>query len=536
MGLTHPPSRAKDDWSLVRHIRPDAPCYDELDLRRIAKHWERFTPASQAFFHFELRLGPSGVQYWIDGRYAGRHDDDKRPKTLAFELEPDGAIEGEFVGTVESDGRFLPLDIAVMAVPGVMQSAPLPMGIGKREINGIPFNVVGGAKSVDLGVVKEHRGSWALECDFYLARTAFSGIPDTLRMSVPVAQYIRAYAICAVEDDPAKIPVLTARLTRFVSNSAVGRGPAIASTTLTLPRDGALMTQGVSKLGEVSYKADGKIFKAPLYLVEIPLDVGFIQDVLFQEKTANPHLDFDLIGRPRQSTQQWNLSSKPDHLSKSAVHVFGVTLEESPVEMQVKPAGVGNVYDPDESAGMTVLLRPRQTGNYSLRWKVSDIKGGELENHKQKVKFTGIGVERSIQVRFKQKKFGWYAVEFALSGEDGRELIRHRASFVLHPKDTRQAGYDSPYYSWWFGGAHGTTPDIDVMGPLLQRAGIHRTNLKNEEQGAKWQLTGQVLHAPLGRATRLRNMWWLDSSSLASISATKSALSEDGGSVTGQIN
>ena len=33
---------------------------------------------------------------------------------------------------------------------------------------------------------------------------------------------MRAYAICAVEDDPAKDPVLTAKLTRYMRS---GRGP-----------------------------------------------------------------------------------------------------------------------------------------------------------------------------------------------------------------------------------------------------------------------------------------------------------------------
>ena len=486
--------RSRDDWSLTRHIRPDIACYNELDLWRIAKHWQHFTPASQAFFHFEVRLDSQGVQYWIDGRYAGRCSHVPRLKALSFELGSGGAIKGQVVGTVESDECFLPLDVAAMAVPGAMGGARLPIALGRSEISGIPFRVVNGPESVDIGVVKEHRGSWALECDFYLSRTAFCGIPDTLRMSVPVAQYIRAYALCAVENDPDKVPVLTARLTRFVPGAVVGRGPAIASSSVMLPRDGEPVPPGLTKLGDVSYGTDGKTLKAPLYLVEIPLDVGSIQDVLFQEKVANPYLDIDLIGKPRQSTQQWNLASKPDHLSRSAVHVFGLTLERSPIEMVVRPAQVGNVYYPDEEAALTVTLRPRQAGACTLRWEVSDTKGAKLEEHVQSVTFTKADGEERIVVPLEQKKFGWYAVSLTLTGKAHGELLRHRASFVLQPKDTRRAGYDSPYFTWWFGGAHGTTRDLNVMGPLLARAGLHRTNVKNEEAGAKWQLTGPYLH------------------------------------------
>lgn len=484
--------QSKAGFRCVRYFRPEVQHFEDLELAEIAKNWDAFPAASETFFDFEARQDNAGVEIWIDGRYAGRKDNAQRLKALVFELGAGGATKNEFTGAVERSKRFLPLNAAAIANPGNMKSAKPSVTPGAQIVEGVLFRVVDGAQNVDVGVVKEHRGSWALECDLYLARTAFSGIADTLRISVPTAQYIRAYALCAVEDDPNKLPVLTARLTRFLPGSIVGRGPAIASTTVTLPRAGQAPGEDVKKVGEVSL--DGKT--TPLYLVEIPIDVGSIQDVLFQEKDCKSRLDFDLIGKPRQSTQQLYMASKPDPFSISGVHVFGVTLECSPVEMVIMPAQTGNVYYPNEKPGMTATLRPREPGDYTLSWKVSDIKGNKLDEQKEKFVFAAAEGEKKVEIAFSQKTFGWYKVDFTLTGPDHRAVMSHVASFVLQPPNTRKAEYDSPFYTWWFAGAHGTNPDIKVIGPLLERAGIRRTQVRDEKDGAQWKLTGSFIQAP----------------------------------------
>ena len=88
--------------------------------------------------------------------------------------------------------------------------------VGAQEISGIPFLVADGPGNADTGVCRENLGSYALECDGYLSRTPFEGMPESLLFSVPPAQYNRAWALCAVEDDPDKVTVITARLTKFL--------------------------------------------------------------------------------------------------------------------------------------------------------------------------------------------------------------------------------------------------------------------------------------------------------------------------------
>ena len=479
---------------LKRHVRPDITRYEQLDLLRVVQAWTNLPSATQHFTKFEVCLDAEGTAYWIDERYAGRIDRTARLKSLSFALAAGGAIRDKSVGTIEPDDEFLVLDTAAIACPGAMKTASLSVKPGRRELGGIPFEVVDGRYSVDVGVVQEHRGSWALECDLYLSRTAFSGVPDTLRMSVPVAPYNRAYVLCAVEDDPGKVPVLTARLTHFKPGALVGIGPAVAATTVELPRAGGASTSRIREVGSVKYDAEGKSHNVPLYLMAIPLDVGAIQDLMVPGEKRAPYLDIDLIGKPRQSTQQWKLSDKPDLLTRSAVHVFGLTLARSPVEMIVLPGQVGNAYYPSEKPGMSVSLRALQAQDCVLRWEVSDVAGTQLETQKRDLRFAMAGESQTIDIAFSQEQTGWYGVAFTLANKAGEVLMEHTASFVRQPADTRQAGYESPYYSWWFGGAHGTIRDMNVFGSLMKRAGIRRTNLKNEEAAEKYALTGAYLH------------------------------------------
>jgi hypothetical protein len=88
---------------------------------------------------------------------------------------------------------------------------------------------------------------------------------------------------------------------------------------------------------------------------------------------------------------------------------------------------------------------------------------------------------------------GWYEADFVLSDKGGRELLRHDAAFAVLDTDTRKAGYESPFFSWNFGGPHMTLREIDKIGKLLFDAGVRNTQVESEKVGAPWKLTmGQL--------------------------------------------
>jgi hypothetical protein len=483
---------AKTSWGLTYHTRPRLQYRYELDRQlQIMANWERFPAASEKSIRFELRPDDAGAQVWIDGRYAGRLDGAPKVQSLSFVLPAGGSLKEMATSSTPFSRQFLPLDVRQIASPGAMADAEvsLPRSFrGKKGVFGIPFVVADGSGNADTGVCRENLGSFYLECDGYLSRTAFEGMPESLLFAVPVAQYFRAWALCAMEDDPDKVPVITARLTKFLPGSAVGRGPAIADTAIALPRLGEPLPEGVKLVGQV--RTGGKVL--PLYLVDFKIDSGSIQEVIFQEKPAS--LDFEVLGKRNDKDNFYIDRSRKPSDDISGVHVFGITLERSPVEMHVMPTVFGNIYQPGERPAMAATLYATQQTSCKLGWAVHDIKGRPVEQGTKTVSFAQPGEETKVETPFALTDLGWYRVDYRLTEADGAEILKHTAYLALIDRDTRKAGYESPYFTWNFGGAHGTIKDITVSGPLLLKAGIRHTHVESEKVGEPWKLTMGQLH------------------------------------------
>ncbi len=508
-------AKAKDAWGVRLDVRPNPEYYGEADREALVGKWSTLPAASTHFFRFDARPDARGVAIWIDGRYCGRIERDARLKRLTFQLAAGGAVKDVSTAAARPESLYLPLDVGAIAHPGAMKDAQVSVRPGETTINGIPVIMAAAAGNADVGVVKENRGSYGLVSDGYLSRTALCGVPESLLLSVPSAQYVRAWVLCAVEDDSAKDPILTARLTRFSNRNVFeGRGQAIADTTIALPRGPEALKPGVSEVGKVAYQSGGKSRTVPLYLVEIPLKAGEIQDLIFQvtdyAMIPQPYLDFELLGKLGRPTQQMDNSHKPDPQSISGVHIFGATLEKSPVEMEVLPAMAGNVYLPGEKAEMTVALRPQGKGECRVQWDIRDIGGQSVGNGSKTVSFAKAGDDKTVAVSLAQKGLGWYGIMFKLLDAGGRLLVEHPASFVLLDADTRTAGYESPYSAWWWGGVYGGNTNLNVVGPLLNRAGIHRISygLRSEAEGAPWKLTkSQIVYYGVTTATNAEERW-----------------------------
>jgi hypothetical protein len=489
-GLAFRERGAKDAWNVSLNLKPNIRYrYTAEQELAIVSQWDRFPSASGSFVRFALTAGAQGAGIWLNGRFAGQLDSTERVASVSFTV-PAGAVLRNVVtkkGTMST--RYLPLDTAVIANPGAMRDATLGGGVkpGDTTVQGVPFKVVDGPRNADTGVCREGLGSIYLECDGYLSRTPFDGMPESLLFGVPVALYNKAWALCAVEDDPDKVPVITARLTKFRPQSEAGRGYAIADTEVVLPRPGEPLPKNVRKVGEV--KTGGKTL--PLYLVEFRMDVGYIQEIVFVEKPA--WLDFEVLGKRNDGDNFYVDRSRKPSDRISGVHVFGLTLERAPVDMHVQSGSFGNFFLPGEKPAMAVTLRAHEKAACTLAWVVRDIAGKVLEQGGRDVAFARAGLEQRVDVAFARTEPGWYEVVFSLKDGEGAEWLRHDASFALLDKDTRQAGYESPYFAWNFGGPHLTITNIAEVGRLLLNAGIRHTHVENETVGEPWKLTmGQL--------------------------------------------
>lgn len=478
--------------------RPNPAGYPDAMAGDLMGRWDRIAPgASDYRFPLAIRPDGEGAQYWVDGRYAG-HANARKPLVWVTLRPTGGATVGEARwAPVAGDSRFLCLEVARMARPGRMADAESSLKPGAGMVEGIPFVLGKGGDNADIGQAKEltHGG---METDPYLARTAFDGLPESFLFSVPLAQYIRAWVLCAAEEDPAKDPLLTARLTRFLSD---GRGDAIADTTVRLPGSEAV-SAGFKQVGKVAYGEGGARHTVPLWLAEIPLKSGSIQDLVFFPRNESyndgllgdrRYLDFELLGKLDRAYPQNDRSHKPDRTSTNGVHVFGVTLERTPVEMEVRPTQVGNIFQGNEAPVVKVALRPHQAGRFTLTWAVHDVEGRSSGAGRKSLRLEADAPEQEVPIALKMRDKGWYGLDIALEDADGRRLVEHPASFALLPVDTRRAGLESPYGTWWFGTAHRGTDDPQIGGPLMLKAGLRHSPLGwhkcSETDMVPWKVT-----------------------------------------------
>lgn len=461
------------------YSRPRLQRYTEKQQTNLIQRWESLPSASKQLVTFEVRQEERGVAFYLDGNYVGQRDATGQLVSVSFNL-PDGAEVREPESFVAGrDETYLPMDTHFVAKPGKFSTEP-----GLRTINGIPLRVAGGP--VDVGRVKEMKGSWALECDEHLSRTALDGMPETAHISVPLAWYTRAWVLCALDPDPARDPILTARLTRFARS---GRGDAISDTSVVLTGN------ALTKVGTVRYDKT----ELPLYLVEFKLKPGEILDLLSMEKdpdasmTAQPYLDFEFLGRLGGITAQSDRRHKPDNAFTSAAQVFAVTLEKSPVELRVISSQPGNIFYNDEARETTVMLKSIRPCRASFGWRIYNIDGDTVRKENRNFSFKATGMENRLVVPLTTKSPGWYGLELVLRDERGRELLKHNAAFAWLGRDTRKAGYESPYGTWWFAGAHYGVSDKEIAGPMLFKAGLRKTTFGwtkyTEADMAPWKIT-----------------------------------------------
>ena len=492
----------------VRHyVRPNLARYRKEVRERYIATWDDLAPATSHRFPITFRIAPGEVRLWMAGRYAGRIEHPARLQQITFDVSPGGAVSETRFAPSRHDSRYLPLDLSRLPAAASLPedalvkveatAVPAANGIACIGTRNVPF-IHQSSTWIDVGNTYRELDDSAI-----LGRSAFDGLKDSALVSVPAEQYVRAWVLCVVDDDPQKEPVLTARLTRFVEGRMRGRGrDAVADVSVTLPRPGEKPGTGIVRAGTAT--VDGKTM--PLWLAEVPLAAGEIQDLLWQEKPVRgtlkigAYLDFELLGKLVESAHSFgDRRWKPD-ATVSAVKVLGVTLEKTPAELELRQRQPGNIFHNDETPEMPIALRPAKDGEYVLRWSIRDGDGQQVDSGSKALSLRADAGEREIVIPLQQPQLGWYGIRVEL-WEDDRRLIECPAAFALLAPDTRQAGFESPYGSWWFGAHHYGTSDEKIAGALLHKLGFRRAHLNHhqdkarlsEELLAPWKLTNAVM-------------------------------------------
>lgn len=481
------------------YVRPNLAMLKPPAREELLRQWAQLPSPLTRRVSLAFHQVAGNVTCRLDSGYAGIVLRDSRLKSMTFIVNPGSAIsQTNFDSSVATPGYF-PVDLARLDRPGEFAGAEVEIPESTVHQR-VPFLSLS-ATNLDLGVTSTHGSVYGK----YTRRSAFDGLNESFIFTVPSAQYVRAWVLCAVEDALEKDTAITARLTRFVSRGAYsGRArDCLADTTVELPPGTSAPANGIDRVGTVTVK--GK--QRPLYLVEMTLKSGQIQDLLFYEQgkklrgtysRIGPYLDFELLGRLRPQERPHPFGDGryfPDARHVSGVHVFGVTLEETPVEMEVRQTQRGHIFHNDETPELTVALRPRVDGEYRLAWAIRDVDAREVARGSKDMELQAVDGEQTIPVSLAQPEPGWYEIDVVLN-QGGRKLLSHRASFALLPPDTRQAGYESPYGTWWFYHHYGTK-DPRIVGPMILKGGFRRAangvSCCTEAELAPWKFTAPAI-------------------------------------------
>lgn len=465
--------------------------------------------ASEHWLDLLLGPGPRGVDFRIEGCHVGCAASEAPLKEVAFRPAVGAEVAAARLLPLPGDDDFLCLDLSLRPAPAASPPFRLPFPPGANRVAGIPVLVAERGAGVDPLPPPLPADAAEDDARRRLSRSPFDGLRETIHFSVPLAQYVAAWVLCAAEDNPAGTPLLAVRLTRYATG---GRGDALADSLLRLPRPGAaarevrardeLRQAGVIAREEATEQGAAPR-NLPLWLAEVPLKAGAIQDLIFfaRHEPCNDgrladrrYLDLELSGRPDRFSPLFD----PACAAAGGVHVFGVTLERTPVEMEVRSTVVGHVFQEGEPVVIPIALRARRGGRYILRWTLTDIEGRTVGKERRRLDLPATGIETVAETRPEPRERGWHAITFVLENEHGRRLAEHPAALAVLPPDTRRAGRESPYFVAWPGSAARGTDDPAVAGPLMLRAGLRHTSFDahrlTEKDMAPWKVG--AFHVP----------------------------------------
>jgi len=315
--------------------------------------------------------------------------------------------------------------------------------------------------------------------DPYYRRSAWDGVPENVILSVPARHYHTARVLCAV--DPDLSPTMGVRIGRY-RQKWDGSGMSQGDTNVRVDPKNPQGLRSIEQRGTTIINTNNRKTEMPVYEIAVPLQTGAIADYLqwqglsdgsndWGEPLDSLILEFTRTMHTRVQVSSAIFERKPLG-AESGVHILGVVLESSPVDIQITSDEPGYAFYTDTNpllhirtiASTTAPIEP-----WELIVQVTDYDGN-----------TNI-VRRPFRVspgrtttEYPLTEFGpgWYNAQFTFCDDRGKTMWQQPVTFALLPPDTRKAGNESPFGTWWFEGAHYTEPHTDRVLPIVQKMGF----------------------------------------------------------------
>lgn len=471
-------------------IRPNVQYYKDDRIQTFLKEWDQYPAASEHLFTLELRRTPSFIQFWFDGSFVQEFTLDRDLSSLELSLAP-GAALAEIRLEKSPSSAALSLPVEYLSRPGAMIQAKVDLTPEVSLPEGLRVETSADAANIDVGNLgRFDQQRYDDLQSLAWRRGTTDALPDACIASVPMETYSHAYILCASESNPKKVPAFTVRLTRYAGS----RGDALADTFVRVPATTAEGNDNARQVGTVTYGPASDRKTTSLWLMRVPLKNGQIQDLLYRDRLKNGamgtyrYLDFEVLD-PLENVEEAQAFPRPLHQIArefvpkdgpvSSVHIFGMALQKSPASLFVTSNTGHQIFYASDNPAWKIAVKGRNAADYEVQWEAADIEGKKVASGREKVSLSDGLLEKTISVPVTVGN-GWYSARFRLLDSAGLELVDTQRTFTLLPPDTRQAGTESPYGTWWFSWAHGGETKIEPTGPLFLRAGLRHTNVGDE--------------------------------------------------------
>ena len=360
-------------------------------------------------------------------------------------------------GEVPASGLYVPVAIDGYSSDSVGEISAHP----HVTVANIPFDLVTKPGADNFFLKSAGWPDWQKDPSSYYAPydkgPETPGDPQRPMFKVPVADYSAVYLLAATDNDRALSNVVSFRIGAMDG----ARRVALHDFTATVPRFDEAKAPGISAV--LPTKA-GNVF-----LVRVPLGEALAQD--FKEEWA---LDVEVtkelrlaIRRPDPCRFQIRPLGAP-----SGVHIFGMTFQRSPVQMEVTTDEAGHVFNEPQVPTFHAKLRhvgPR-AGKLSLEAVATDYYGQVTKARVEELDFPKNG-ELTKAVSIPVPRRGYHRLAIRVM-QGSAELLRRETTFAVLPPDTRQHRDASPFGTWDFSGGHYTPDEAAEVGPLYVKAGL----------------------------------------------------------------
>ena len=420
------------------------------DLKTLATLQENKIPVQTwrgKVLHGRVRREPGHLAVWLEGQLIHTRAWEK-PGPIRFFLHPGADMESflEVQAPFDEGKNFLPVElIHLIERNQVTKAVPEKVVVG-----GVPFELWDRGHS-QVSLAKAHWLDWKRDPSSYGQAydtgAYYIGDPYTPIVQVPRADYCAAYVLAEADEDDSTTNELTLRVGRRMKGASSKSQVFRKDFSATIPRT------------KKTIETDKR-----LCVIRIPFTEALAQDIVDGILDIEMTKEIRLARRsPDPNRFQWVPLGRT-----SSVHIAGLTLERSPIQMELRSSAGGNLFEQPAEPEFSVILKniTREPQKYSLTLKTGVSPEASLRGE--------IGPGQSVResIRLSGVPLGYVKLSAILLGGKGDHLLTRRTSFGVLPPNQRHFVSEGSVGTGDMNSGHFTPCDPEVIGDLYRKLGL----------------------------------------------------------------